>query len=702
MPVASQHAALHAAQSSLAQGDAAAARARCHEILSRSPGEAGALHLLGLIAFQEGDGAAAQEYLRRAAESPEASPIYLLSYAELCRKMTDPADALALTRRALALDPRSPLAWYSLGSQLFAAGDHAESRASFERALALDPGLWRADVQLAMLAARRGEIDEASNRFREILIRQSGSGEVAACHAAFLQELGRDAEALGEIERAIELSPTVLEHELRAADIELARGHSAAALARLEAAQPRWPADPRLLASKATLLRLMDRIDDSVALCRDASARGIESPDLLRAGAQALHLAGRDIEALGALDRAAALHPAPAFTEKAVMLTQLGRFSDALEAFERALAHDPTFADALYEKARAKTHAAGDPDIAAMQRLLGRGCSYRDRMLLHFALGKARFEAGDADGALDHWHEGNRLKRTLLDYDAEAARGELESIAATPFVAPPLAASGTRTFGAAAGLAHACGAARDSDLPVFVVGMPRCGSSLIEQILASHPDVHGGGEQMRLRELFAPLALQSVIDPGVAARTAEAALARLRGAGASAQMPRVVDKDLVNFKYLGVIHRVLPNARIIHCRRDPLDTCFSAYTKLFLGDFPYTYDLRELGLYYRAYRSLMDHWREMLPPERFMEIDYEALVNEPEAVTRTLLDFLVLPWNDRCLRFFETPRAVHTASLAQVRRPIYRSSVGQASSMRSRLTPLLEALGPPPASEPHP
>jgi hypothetical protein len=198
---------------------------------------------------------------------------------------------------------------------------------------------------------------------------------------------------------------------------------------------------------------------------------------------------------------------------------------------------------------------------------------------------------------------------------------------------------------------------------------------------------------MRLRELFAPFALQPVIDPDAAEGVAESALARLRGA--SAQPLRVVDKDLVNFKYLGVIHRVLPSARIIHCRRDPLDTCFSAYTKLFLGDFPFTYDMRELGLYYRGYRSLMDHWRQVLPSERFMEIDYEALVSEPDAVTRALLEFLELPWNERCLRFFETPRAVHTASLAQVRRPIYRSSVGQASAMRSRLTPLLEALSPP-------
>jgi hypothetical protein len=224
------------------------------------------------------------------------------------------------------------------------------------------------------------------------------------------------------------------------------------------------------------------------------------------------------------------------------------------------------------------------------------------------------------------------------------------------------------------------------------VGMPRCGSSLIEQILASHPDVHGGGEQLRLRELFAPLALDPAgLTDEALERTAESALAILGRKSADAL--RVVDKDLVNFKYAGAIHRVFPRARIIHCRRDPIDTCFSAFTKLFLGDFPYTYDLRELGLYYRSYAALMDHWRIALPPQCFLEIRYEDLVREPAAKTRELLEFLDLPWDEACLRFFETPRAVNTASHAQVRRPIYRSSVGRSGALRARLTPLEAALG---------
>ena len=297
--------------------------------------------------------------------------------------------------------------------------------------------------------------------------------------------------------------------------------------------------------------------------------------------------------------------------------------------------------------------------------------------MLHFALGKAHFEAGDTDVAFHHWTAGNRLKRTLVTYDADAASRELQQIAMAPVCDLDEPAFGT---------------ARSSQVPVFVVGMPRSGSSLIEHILAAHPDVRGGGEQLRLCELFAPYCLDPAAmgNDEAVERVAQAGLATLLHP--SAGRAYVVDKALNNFKHLGVIRRVFPNARIIHCRRDPLDTCFSAYTKLFVGNFPYTYDLGELGRYYSDYRLLMEHWRRRLSPQRFLEVDYETLVSEPRATLQALVDFLSLPWNEACLRFFEMPRAVSTASFAQVRQPIHGSSVGRAAPLRSHLRPLMEAL----------
>jgi hypothetical protein len=203
-------------------------------------------------------------------------------------------------------------------------------------------------------------------------------------------------------------------------------------------------------------------------------------------------------------------------------------------------------------------------------------------------------------------------------------------------------------------------------------------------ILASHPQIHGAGELVQLRSLF------EAGDPG-SGPIAEVALEKLRRCAPRAA--RIIDKDLCNFLHLGFIHRIFPRARIVHCRRDPLDTCFSAYTKLFAGDFGFTYEQRELGTYYRRYHALMAHWRSLLTGAVFMEIDYEALVSDPQRQTQRLLEFLDVPWNEACTRFFETSRTVNTSSFAQVRRPIYRSSVGSASILRPHLKPLIEALG---------
>jgi tetratricopeptide (TPR) repeat protein len=633
-------AALRAALQGLAQGDFAAARERCGKILDASPNEAAALHVLGLIAHRAGDHRQAEDCLRRAAESPDANALYLLSYAELCCKSNDPAAAMALTRRALAFDDKMALGWLSLGSQLLAVREYAESRDCLERALELDAGLSQARSQLALL----------------------------------LQDLGRYEDALSEIEHAIELAPDTLDHRLRAADIEVRLGRHARALERLQDMKRRWSGDPALCALEAMLLALHDRHEEAIEVCREASRQGLESADLLRAYAGALQLAGEFDEALASFDRAAETSPAAALVDKGILLGELGRLAEANAAFDRALSHEPARVAAWYNKTNTKTYAAADPDIEAMQRILDAGCSYHDRMLLHFALGKAHMDAGDLDSAFANWHAGNRMKRAVIEYDADATARQLESICAVPVEVRPQRATGASL----------------SEVPVFIVGMPRSGSSLVEQIVASHPDVHGSGERNGLFRIFAARRFAHDEDE----LTAESVIGILRRRAPPAL--RIVDKDLRNFEHLGVIHRIFPQARIIHCRRDALDTCFSAYTKLFLGDFAFTYDLRELGLYYRSYQSLMEHWRAVLPDRAFIEVDYERLVAAPRETSRRIVDFLGLPWNEVCLRFFETSRAVRTSSLVDVRRPIYRSSVGRSAAARTQLEVLIETLSPAP------
>lgn len=354
--------------------------------------------------------------------------------------------------------------------------------------------------------------------------------------------------------------------------------------------------------------------------------------------------------------------------KRAILDFSAGRADAARDACRELLANTPQHAGALHLLGLI-THQQGDHVPAAA--------------LLYFAFGKAHFEAKRIDRAFSLWHAGNRLKRASIDYDAAEASREIAAIAAQPIdFAGALPAAGARL----------------SYLPVFIVGMPRSGSTLVEQILASHPQIHGGGELMQLRALFAqplpnaaksaqPAATVDALD-----RLADAALSRLRRASAHAL--RVVDEDLANFLHLGLIHRIFPHARIIHCRRNALETCFSAYTRLFFGSLGFVYHFDELGRYYRDYHALMMHWRSALPQRTFMDVDYETLVSQPQAQTRRLLEFLGLARSDDCLRFFETDRTVSTSSFAQVRHPIHRDSLRRAESLRAHLQPLIGAPGP--------
>jgi len=675
---------LRQAIADFAAGHADTARLQCEDLLSREPEHAGALHLLGLIAHRAGRIAEAADLLRRAAEAPGATALYLLSYAELGCQSTDRLAAIRATRRAVALDPGSALAWFCLGNLLLETGAITESRRCFRQVLALNPGFWQARANDALACARGGDPETGIARFQDLLHDQPDNAEAQDLYAALLQETGRFAAALAAAEAAQRLDSQKLAYVLRAAEIEIELSRYWPALARLDSVAARWSDDVQLRTLKAHLLRLVDQNDAAVALCGEPLARGIESAELLRAYALALQLTGQEALALTSFERAAAMPGAAALTlartrsDQAVLLAHLGRTEEAAAAFDAALRIAPTFAEAWYNKANTVSHQRGDADVETMEQMLTRPAPFRDRLLLHFALGKAHADSGDLERAWAHWQQGNALKRATLSYDAEATSAELAAIAARPLDLDICATAAS---------------ARLSELPVFIVGMPRSGSTLIEQILASHPAVAGGGELLQLRARF-----ERALPPGTSADAraaalaiADSVLARLRTVSSDAL--RIVDKDLANFQHLGVIHQVFPRARIIHCRRHPLETCFSAYTKLFVGAIGYAYRLDELGRYYRDYAALMHHWRATLPPQSFLEVDYEQLVRDPNTEIPRLIGFLGLPWHEGCTRFFETPRRVSTSSFAQVRRPIYATSLRRSAALRAHLAPLAAALG---------
>jgi tetratricopeptide (TPR) repeat protein len=370
------------------------------------------------------------------------------------------------------------------------------------------------------------------------------------------------------------------------------------------------------------------------------------------------------------------------------VLKELGQLPDAQHAFLKALQIDASIAGVYVNLADSKTFSAGDPHLAAMEALASKpqGLSRTDRLQLDFALGKAYADLGDYPRSFQHLLAGNAQKRAQTAYDEAATMGLFARIEAA-FTAPHIAARSGR--------------GEASDLPIFVLGMPRSGTTLVEQVLASHRDVHGGGELKLLDDVLTGLTgpdgsrlafpeFVTAADDRVLEAIGSRYVAALQRLGPDVR--HVTDKMPTNFFLVGIIHLALPNARIIHTVRDPVDTCVSCFSKLFSADQNHTYDLAELGRYHRRYQALMAHWRGVLPKGRILDVRYEDVVADLESQARRILDHCGLVWDPRCLEFHRTERPVRTASAAQVRQPIYQGSVGRWRVYEPDLGPLLTAL----------
>ena len=372
------------------------------------------------------------------------------------------------------------------------------------------------------------------------------------------------------------------------------------------------------------------------------------------------------------------------------VLKELGRLDDARESYSQALALDPSATGVYVNYADSVTFTADNPHLKAMRSLRDgtSPLSDTDRLQLDFALAKAHADLGDHRSSFPRLQSGNALKRRRVAYDEGAALALLDRIEAV-FTAELIRDK------------QALGDGDRSDAPIFVIGMPRSGSTLVEQILASHPQVHGAGEVAAyndvMNEVRGPGATPAsfpefvpALDTGAITRIGARYVAELRKLARSA--PHITDKMPSNFYFAGLIHLTLPHARIIHTVRDPADTCVSCFSKLFSDQQNHTYDLGELGRYHRRYQGLMAHWRRVLPPERLLDVRYEDVVADLEGQARRIIAHCGLAWDDRCLAFHRTERAVKTASATQVRQPIYRSALGRWMAYEEFLGPLLQAL----------
>lgn len=400
----------------------------------------------------------------------------------------------------------------------------------------------------------------------------------------------------------------------------------------------------------------------------------------------ALGILGRPDEAKSAFEKLVAIDPSNAAGHFGIgtILTQQGQFDDARSAFENAVARAPR--RPAYRRALAESERFGenDPRLAPLEAMSRDEASFSDdqKVELHFALAKAYDDLKRYDQAFEHLKKGNAIKRRLTPYDEAAVTSYFHQIAAA-FSPAVMQAK------------HKVG--HPSEQPVFIVGMPRSGTTLVEQILASHPTVFGAGELLYMNDLIAddragrnyPSDVASLPDE-VFDRLGRDYSERLNALAPKAK--RIIDKLPANFRHLGLIHLALPNARIIHVRRDPIDTCFSCYSKLFLSGLNFTYDLGELGRYYRMYEALMAHWRAVLPDGAMLDVQYETLVANIAGEARRVVEFCGLEWDERCLTFYETERAVRTLSQSQVRQPLFKSSIGRWRPYEKWLQPLRDTL----------
>ena len=472
-----------------------------------------------------------------------------------------------------------------------------------------------------------------------------------------LKRVGRLTEALHALDRALNILPDNVEALVERAGVLADLNRSSQARADAERALRLSPGHAMALNNRGIARAQLGRPD---AALEDFDAALVQAPGLLAA-----------------------------LSNKSATLAELGRQDEALAAIEEAIRVDPARPQAYYSLLRQRSLRPGEPHLAVMEQMASEPDSFtrEENIRLAFALGKAYAGLNDYRRSFEAYARGASRKRAAEPYDEARWLGVLRSTAAT--------------FSREA-LAKYAGAGDSSRLPIFVLGMPRSGTTLVEQILASHPKVAGLGEIETIFPIMAQFADDQGVGrtPGDLLRIDRESLRRLGAAYLRTVKPlagkasRAADKSIRNFAVAGLAHMALPNARFVHVRRNALDACWSCFSHLFMGNHPYAYDLAELGRYYRAYDRLMDHWRAVLPPRVFLEVRYEDLVADLEGQSRRMLAHCGMEWDPAVLDFHKTERPVRTASVMQVRQPIYASSIGRWRNYEPWLGPLIEALGP--------
>ena len=496
---------------------------------------------------------------------------------------------------------------FQLGLSHHKGGRLSEAEACYRRVLADHPDHALTWYNFGVLYHDQGKIDEAIAAYREAIKKNPRFEPAYSNLGKALHKQSRFEEAVGAFRQSLQFKPNDAETFFNIAEARFKQ----------------------------------NRFDEAVFACRKALQIDHNYAEAYASLGNSLLKLDAPDDAIAAFRKAIKLKPSLAIAHNClgIALTQLGRFSEAVESFERSVELAPTNVRFRLSAVLSKRFVAGDPRLAELEEMAKESWSrpVSDQIELHFALGKAYDDTGQCAEAFQHWLAGNNLKRQHISYDEATTLAEIDqvrSVYTSEFI------QALRDIG------------HPSAVPIFIVGMPRSGSTLIEQILASHPRIFGAGELHNL-----PIAVESTMmrlgeSAGIKQKMKEIGASYIASIEPLApDAMRITDKLPRNYIFVGLIHLALPNATIIHTVRDPIATCFSCFSTMFSEEQDYTYNLIELGRYYRHYQSLMAHWHRVLPPGRILDVRYEDVVADLESQARRIVGHCGLDWDPRCLAF---------------------------------------------------
>ena len=660
------------------------------QILQAQPKHAHALHLLGVVAFQAGNPARASELINHAIAIQPAEALFHSNLAEMSRREGKINEAIKHGEQAVLLDPSMASAHSNLGIAYYDAKNFTQAKLCQEKALVLQPNMTQALNNSGSIARANKNLPESIEWYRKAIAGSPDYLETLSNLGAVLVEDDRADEALPILEKALRLAPNYPEAVCNMGLAQLKQEHLDQAISLLQRSLQLKPGYPEALIGLGQAFHDQDSLEQAEEILKQAIAH---APDKLEAYCKlgAVYTEqGKAEQAESAyqtaLDRDAEM--VDALTGLGNLRLEQGKINEAEELLLRAIAIKPDDLGARFHLTQTKKVKPGDKNLAALEIIAAdiSRLSNDKKISLHYALGKAYDDVGAYDKAFPHFIEGARIKRAKLDYDANADEARINRIIEVVD---------------ARYLDQLRGAGNPSQVPIFVLGMPRSGTTLTEQIIASHPDVYGAGELSDLMDIVQLPANGQTVQPYPEnlirlskqdlSNFAEQYISRICRRAPAAK--RITDKMPANYMAMGLIPLMLPHAKIIHVKRNPVDTCLSCYTRLFNRHQDATYDLAELGRHYVGYERLMQHWRKVMPVGSFIEVQYEDIVADMEGQARRLIDYCELEWNDACLEFHKNKRSVRTASLTQVRQPIYNSSVERWRHYEKFLGPLLSALG---------